>query len=106
MLQRLIDLHLRLPPLLLPQNLHLPIRIQPINLIIINRQKHLLQTPQIRNPIRVKTPRHEASTRILACKDMVAAAWAVVFAACCNVVDGAVYCEEDGLGRVGAVVGF
>jgi hypothetical protein len=37
---------------------------------------------------------------------MVAAAWAVVFAACCNVVDGAVYCEEDGLGRVGAVVGF
>jgi hypothetical protein len=78
--------------------------IQAINLRIVLRKKHLLDTPHIRRAIRIKTARHEPATGVCAGEEVVAASGAVVFASVGDVVDGAVYGEEDGFCGVGAVV--
>ncbi len=78
--------------------------IQAVDLRIILRKKHLLDTPHIRRPIRIKAARHEPATGVRAGEEMVAASRPVVFASVGDVVDGAVYSEEDGFCGIGAVV--
>lgn len=105
MLQRIIRLDLRSPPLLLLQRLQLSTRIQHIDLLIIKRDEHLLHAPQIRVSILVEAVGHESSAGVFAGEEVVAAARPVVSSTGCYVVDRAVYGEVDGFCRVAAVEG-
>jgi hypothetical protein len=104
MLQSIMHLPLRLPPLLILQHLQISLRIQPIHLRIIPRDIHLLHAPQIRVSILVETAGDERTRGICAGEEVVGAVGAVVATPGRDVVDGAVDGEEDGEGFVGAVV--
>jgi len=106
MLQLLMHLPPRLPPLPLLRNLQLRLRIKSINLRIIMRYEHLLHTSHIRTNIRTETPCHKSSRGVRAGEEMVRSAWAVMSSAFGDIIDCAVDGEEDGEVGIGSVVGF
>ena len=106
MLQPIVHLNLRLPSLLLLQHLQLPTTIQTIDLGVVQGEEHFLHAAHVRNAVGIETTCYEAPTGVFACKGVVRAAGPVVSAAVGDVVDGAVYGEEEGECGVAAVVGF
>jgi hypothetical protein len=66
---------------------------------------HLLHAAHIRDRVFGETPRDECARSVLACEEVVRAAWSVRRRGDGDIVDCAVYSEEDGFSGVGAVVG-
>lgn len=91
-LESLIDLLLRLLPLLRLQISQLLRRVKIIYLRIIKRDEHLLHAPHIRSAVFFEAIRDKASGGIGTCEEMVGAAWAVVSGASGHIVDRAVDC--------------
>lgn len=107
-LQRIMGLFLRLPPLLLLQRLQLPRCVQRIDFAVVERDEHLFHAAHVGRDIDVETVRYEGPRCVGACEEVVGAAGAVVATAGGDIVDCAVDGEEDGdVGvGVGAVEGF
>lgn len=104
-LNRILDLLLRFPHLLLPILLLLRRHVLLIESRHVGRDVRPLCAAQIGRAVLGETASDEAARGVFACEDVVAAAWAVEAAACGDVVDCAIKGEVDGFGLVGAVVG-
>lgn len=93
-----------LPPLLLPQVLQLPTRIQAVDLRVIARDEHLFHASQVWRDIRVEAVGDESPRRVGTRKEVVRASWAVEVAPVGDIVDGAINGQVDGELGVAAVV--
>lgn len=92
------------PNILLAPNLSLP-TTQPLSfLLVVYRDKHLLDTGEVVREIFLKTARDEGARGVAAGEEIVVARGTVHHAVGGDVEDGAVDSEVDGEGGVGAVV--
>lgn len=105
-LDMLPHLRLRKPYIPLPPDLLLRLRklLLLLTVFVIDGDKHLLNTGQVRGEIILETPRDERAGGVPPGEETVHAPWAVDARVCRDVEDGAVQGEVDGEIWVGAIV--
>lgn len=87
--QSLVNLNLRLPQFLLLQIFQLRLGVQSVNLRIIDGDVHLLDAAHVGRAIFGEAGGYEGARGVGTREEVVGTAWAVVFAPCGDIVDGA-----------------